>query len=108
MTTQPLVAAVTGASGYLGSRICQTLESKGWRVIRLTGSAAQIPGQVIPYKLAAPVTTQISESLRSADVLVHVAYDFSPTNSDDIWQVNVEGTRRLLEATKEAGTGRII
>jgi nucleoside-diphosphate-sugar epimerase len=108
MTNESRVAAVTGANGYLGSRICRTLESKGWRVIRLTGSQAQIPGQVVPYELAEPITSQLSEALQAADVLIHTAYNLSLTRSDDIWNVNVEGTRRLLEAAKKVGTGRVI
>ena len=108
MTTQTPVAAVTGASGYLGSQICRTLESRGWQVIRLTGSQVQSDGQVVSYKLAAPITAQVSAALQSANVLIHAAYDLSLTTSADIWQVNVAGTRRLLEAAKEAATGRII
>ena len=108
MTTPSRVAAVTGGSGYLGSRICQTLESRGWQVIRLTGSAAQAPGQVVKYELTAPVTAQVSEALRSADVLIHAAYSFTQKTADEIWRVNVAGTRRLLEAAKEATTGRVI
>jgi nucleoside-diphosphate-sugar epimerase len=108
MTTQSPVAAVTGASGYLGSQICQTLESRGWQVIRLTGSPAKSHGQVVSYDLAAPITAQVSEALQSADALIHAAYDLSLTSSVDIWRVNVEGTRRLLKAAEEAGTGRII
>jgi nucleoside-diphosphate-sugar epimerase len=108
MTTPTRVAAVTGASGYLGSQICQTLESRGWQVIRLTGSPARSQGQAVAYNLAAPVTPEVSEALRSADVLIHAAYDLTLTSSADIWRVNVEGTRRLLKAATEAGTGRII
>lgn len=108
MTNESRVAVVTGANGYLGSRICRTLESKGWQVVRLTGSQPEVPGRVIRYELAAPITTEVSEALRSADVLIHAAYNLSITAADDIWRVNVEGTRRLLEAAKEAATGRII
>jgi nucleoside-diphosphate-sugar epimerase len=108
MTTQSRVAAVTGAGGYLGSQICQTLESRGWQVIRLTGSAARSHGQVVSYNLAAPITPQVSEALASADVLIHAAYDLTLTSPADIRRVNVEGTRRLLKAAREAGPGRII
>jgi nucleoside-diphosphate-sugar epimerase len=108
MSTKSPVAAVTGASGYLGSQICQTLESRGWRVVRLTGSQPQINGQIVPYELAEPVTPRVSEALRSADALIHTAYNLSLTSSADIWRVNVEGTRRLLEAAKEAETDRVI
>jgi nucleoside-diphosphate-sugar epimerase len=108
MTTQSRVAAVTGAGGYLGSQICQTLESRGWQVIRLTGSGARSHGQVVSYNLAAPITPQVSEALASADALIHAAYDLTLTSPADIRRVNVEGTRRLLKAAQEAGTGRII
>ena len=108
MTSHSRVAAVTGASGYLGSRICQALESRGWRVIRLTGSQAPVPGQVVHYELAEPVTAQTGEALRSADALIHTAYNLSLTGADDIWQVNVEGTRRLLEAARKAGTAKVV
>jgi nucleoside-diphosphate-sugar epimerase len=108
MRTQVPVAAVTGASGYLGSQICTTLESDGWRVIRLTRSPDRGHGQVSLYDLAMPITAQAAEALRSADALIHAAYDLSLTRPVDIWRVNVEGTCRLLEAAKDAAVNRII
>ena len=108
MPMQVPVAAVTGASGYLGSQICDTLESRGWQVVRLARSPGMSHGQVLPYDLATPVTVQVREALRSANALIHAAYDLSLTSPADIWRVNVEGTRRLLEAAKEAAVGRII
>jgi nucleoside-diphosphate-sugar epimerase len=108
MLRQVPVAAVTGASGYLGSQICDTLESRGWQVVRLARSPGRSHGQVLPYDLATPVTAQVREALRSANALIHAAYDLSLTSPADIWRVNVEGTRRLLEAAKEAAVDRII
>lgn len=108
MTEQSRVAVVTGASGYLGSLICLALESRGWRVIRFTGSQAEAPGQVVRYELADPVTAAAREALQAADVLIHAAYNLTLTSAADIWRVNVEGTRRLLAAAREAGTGRLI
>ena len=108
MTTKGPVAVVTGASGYLGSRICHTLEARGWRVVRFTGSQPPIPGEIVQYELAAPITEEMSEALRSADVLIHAAYNLSLTSVGDIWRVNVDGTRRLLDAAKEADVARVI
>jgi nucleoside-diphosphate-sugar epimerase len=108
MTIQQPVVAVTGASGYLGSQICQHLESGGWQVIRLGRSPDRRHGQAFSYDLATPITARVSEALRSADVLVHAAYDLSVTSSADIWRVNVAGTRRLLEAASEAAVRRVI
>ena len=108
MHGQVPVAAVTGASGYLGSQICETLESSGWQVVRLARSPGKGHDQALPYDLATPVTARVREALRSADALIHAAYDLSLTGPADIWRVNVEGTHRLLEAAKEAAVGRII
>ena len=102
------IVAVTGASGYLGSKICETLESRGWQVIKLVRSPGRSHGRALSYDLAAPVTARVREALRSADALIHAAYDLSLTSSADIWRVNVDGTRRLLEAAKETGVARII
>ncbi len=108
MPGQIPVVAVTGASGYLGSQICQTLESRGWQVIRLARSPEQSQDQGFTYNLAVPVTAQVREALLSANTLIHAAYDLSLTRSADIWRVNVEGTRRLLEAARESAVDRII
>lgn len=108
MSTNVPVVAVTGAHGYLGAQICETLEHEGWQVIRLARSPRQDHGQVLFYDLATPVTSQVREALQSVDVLIHAAYDLALTSPADIWRVNVEGTRRLLEAAKEEGVGRVI
>lgn len=108
MLRQAPVVAVTGATGYLGSQICETLEAGGWQVIRLVRSPGQSHGQALSYDLATPITAEVREALRSANALVHAAYDLSLTSPADIWRVNVAGTRRLLAAAKEAAVGRII
>jgi nucleoside-diphosphate-sugar epimerase len=108
MLMQAPVVAVTGCSGYLGSQICNTLESRGWQVIRLTRSPGQCHGQVYSYDLATPITAQVREALLSAKALIHAAYDLSLTSPADIWRVNVEGTRRLLKAAREAAVDGII
>ena len=77
-------------------------------MVRLARSPGRSHGQVLPYDLAMPVTARVREALRSANALIHAAYDLSLTSPADIWRVNVEGTRRLLEAAKEAAVGRII
>lgn len=108
MHTQAPVAAVTGASGYLGSRICENLESRGWQTIRLSRSPDPGQHRICTYDLAMPITPQVSEALRSANALIHAAYDLSLTSPADIWRINVEGTRRLLKSAEEATVGRIV
>jgi nucleoside-diphosphate-sugar epimerase len=101
------VAAVTGASGYLGSRISAVLEAEDWRVARLVRSPG-VDAWACIYDLGAPISPDVRRLLESTDVVVHAAYDLSLTSASDIWRVNVEGTRRLLDAASEARVRRVI
>lgn len=102
------VAAVTGASGYLGSRICATLESRGWQVVRLVRSPNQGDGRECAYDLSAPIGSEVVDLLNSTDALIHAAYDLALTRPVDIWRVNVEGAGRLLQVASDAGVQRIL
>ncbi|MBS3148459.1 NAD-dependent epimerase/dehydratase family protein [Candidatus Woesearchaeota archaeon] len=87
--------AVTGASGYVGSVICQCLRAKKHTVIELGRNFKQkfvLGEEVYP------------STLKEADVLVHCAWDFSLKNKEDIWRVNVEGSQKLLTAAKNIKT----
>lgn len=108
MVSHMPVAAVTGAHGYLGSRVCNTLESQGWQVIKLVRSPIQDSGSETEYDLAKPISDRVRQALRSATVLIHTAYDLSLTSAVDIWRVNVDGTHRLLAEATEAAVSRII
>lgn len=105
MTHPPSLAAVSGASGYLGSKICATLEAKGWRVLRLVRSPDPTDSLSRQFDLGDPVK---ANTLSSVDLLVHAAYDLSVTRPAGIWRINVEGTRRLLTAAHEAEVRRVI
>jgi nucleoside-diphosphate-sugar epimerase len=105
MTPPVSVAAVSGASGYLGSRICTTLESEGIQVVRLVRNPDPTNRMERRFELGGPID---ADTLSSVETLVHAAYDLSVTRRTDIWRINVEGTRRLLEAAHEAGVRRII
>jgi nucleoside-diphosphate-sugar epimerase len=102
------VVALTGASGYLGSCIGRTLEGLDWKVTALVRDPKAVPFRAAAYDLAQPITSPVHDALCSADVLVHAAYDLGLTRADDIWRVNVEGTRRLLDAATTAGIRRVL
>jgi nucleoside-diphosphate-sugar epimerase len=105
MTREGRIVAVTGAYGYLGSRICSTLESRGWQVRRLVRSPDPADPTARTYRMPGlPDPT----SLASVQVLVHAAYDLTLTRQADIWRINVDGTRRLLAEAAAAGVGRLI
>jgi nucleoside-diphosphate-sugar epimerase len=108
MTGDKGIAVVTGASGYVGSRICSTLSARGWSVVRLVRSPTPASGASLRFDIAAPIDEDVRKVLQSADVLVHAAYDFSVTSRADIWRINVEGTRTLLQEARRANVRRIL
>jgi nucleoside-diphosphate-sugar epimerase len=95
---------VTGASGYLGSRIADRLVLDGWDVRRLVRS----PDARRPEERSFDLRDDAHPSVVDADLLVHAAYDFTVHRRADIWRVNVDGTRRVLRAARDTGIGRII
>ena len=108
MTNDRGIAVVTGASGYLGSRICATLSARGWSVVRLARAPTPGADPSLHYDISAPIDEEVRKVLQSAAVLVHAAYDFSARSRADIWRINVEGTRSLLQEAGRARVGRIL
>ncbi len=98
------VCVLTGANGYVGSRLRLHLENDDWRVIAWTRQPAPGSGAVA-FHLGQEVDPNL---LQGAQALVHCAYDFGPRNWADIAAVNVAGSQKLLEAARQAGVGAVV
>lgn len=97
--------AITGANGYVGSRVVRYFERRGWEILELGRRPSSANARFVPYTLAAELGPDI---LRGVDALVHCAYDFRPARREEIFTVNVDGSRRLFAAAASAGVGRIV
>ena len=96
--------AITGSNGYVGSCLKNYFAARGWEILELTRQPR--PGtRGIRFQLGAEISPQ---SLAGVDVLVHCAYDFQPLHRDEIHAVNVHGARKLFQAARTAGVGKII
>ena len=67
--------AVTGSSGYFGSRLCRYLEANGWRVFRLTSHSTGVFCDEIPFTLLHSTEPDVF-ARHQIHSLVHCAYDF--------------------------------
>ncbi|HEX4145207.1 MAG TPA: NAD-dependent epimerase/dehydratase family protein [Pirellulales bacterium] len=99
--------AVTGATGYLGSRLCESLAARGWNVFRLTRRPAGDDAHQVPFSLnaGAPADFFGRHRIRS---LVHCSWDFRFHRWSDIEAQNVQGSIRLLRQAHEQGVSRIV
>ena len=110
-----LTAFVTGASGFVGSHLVRELHRQGWEIhalARPTASLADIEG--IPVKVH-PGDVTDAESIRQAmpgdiDGVFHVAAstNFWARNNAAQNQVNIDGTRHMIQAAAAAGAKRFI
>jgi nucleoside-diphosphate-sugar epimerase len=90
--------AVTGASGFVGSRIVRELKTDG--TVRELGRNSEYR-----FALSEPID---QKTLAGADVLVHCAWDFTPKSWGEYQRVNVDGSLALFDAAREAGVARIV
>jgi len=98
------LCAITGSSGYVGGCLKNYFAARGRDILELTrrpGAGAR----AAPFQLGAEISPQ---TLAGAGALVHCAYDFRPLRREEIRAVNVEGTRKLFQAARAAGVGRIV
>jgi len=98
---------ITGASGLVGGRIAEHGDSRGDSVF--SGYMTHHPPFGYPLKLDVTSPQSISEAFRRArpDVVFHTAaitgVERCELERDLAIQVNVEGTRNVAEAAKNAG-----
>jgi nucleoside-diphosphate-sugar epimerase len=101
----PPCVGITGASGYLGTRLGEHFDRAGWRVIRLVRTPGAGVASDRYYDLTEPVDPAVFDSI---DVLVHAAYDLTARRAEEVWRNNVDGSRRLIDAARRSGVERII
>jgi UDP-glucose 4-epimerase len=106
---------VTGAAGYLARSFLRriTAEPAPWagEVIGLDLAVPRRPVDRVEYiqvDMLSPRWTELIEQ-RLPDVLVHLAFVVNPMRDEgQMHRINVEGTRRTLEAAAAAGTAQVL
>jgi dihydroflavonol-4-reductase len=104
-------ALVTGASGFLGWHVARVLRERGFPVRALVRAGSRVDQLDVE-----PVTGDLrdADSLRRAvagcGLVFHVAADYRLWAKDpaELYQSNVDGTRNLLEAARQAGVERVV
>jgi dihydroflavonol-4-reductase len=106
--------AVTGGSGVVGLPLVRQLVEAGHEVRALARS--DLAASRLAGRGASPVIGDVldSESLtrlvEGAGWVFHVAglNQICPVDPGAMWRVNVEGTRKVMDACRRAGVGRLV
>ena len=99
---------ITGASGLYGSKLAQMALAKNIEVYSSAIQGLSVYGSFV--KLDISGKEQVEEAFKTIkpDVVVHAAtltdVDKCELNKELAWKVNVEGTRNIVEAAKNAGS----
>jgi len=104
MAIESKSCVLTGANGFVGSRLKDRLEREGWRVIPWTRQPQPGTGAVA-FRLGQEVDSNL---LKGAQALVHCAYDFRPRRWEDIAAINVTGSQQLFKAARDAGVRSVV
>ena len=105
---------ITGATGFVGSAVARAALRDGWQV-RITRRPASdmraLAGlDVEPVAVDLSSTAALTEAMSDCEAVFHVAADYRlwAPNSDELYENNVEGTRRICEAALAAGVTRVV
>lgn len=103
--------AVTGAAGLIGRQLVPALAGDP-AVSRVVGLDVREPIRRVPgveFHLADVLHRELKPLLVGVDVLVHLASVVDPIPDDQLMaRVNVEGTRRVLDAAAAVGVRKVV
>ncbi len=104
---------LTGATGFVGAHVAQIAEAEGAKLRLLTrasSNTSRLPksADLVVGDLRAP--EQFADALTDCEALIHVAADYRLWAPDaaEMYQTNVEGTRKLLLLARQAGVRRVV
>src|ERR1700683_1123313 len=92
---------VTGASGFIGGVLCAQLLARGHEVtalVRRPGSEPRGTSALVGDLGEAEGLERVLEG-EQLDCVIHLAAEIASQRSEEkLWEVNVRGTERLLQA----------
>jgi nucleoside-diphosphate-sugar epimerase len=109
-------ALITGSNGFVGRVLCETLAHRGWRVTAVSRRSGYRSGNPLVRDTCLSLNSDRDEWRRvmgSVGCVVHLAARVhqlgkSARNADDLYKVNVDGSRFVAEQAALAGVKRFV
>ncbi|UCD64779.1 MAG: SDR family NAD(P)-dependent oxidoreductase [Candidatus Zixiibacteriota bacterium] len=93
---------ITGANGFVGSRLCRTFLDNGFNVIagvRKNADLRQLRGLEVPFRYGdICIAESLGEMVAGVDYIVHNAGLVKAKSEEHFFEVNEQGTGNLFEA----------
>lgn len=105
---------VTGGTGFTGSRLCERLIREGYSVRALVRdinrSSELLRWGVEPVVGELRDPSSLERAMRGIETVYHIAAIFREENVSrkEMWEVNVQGTRNMLDAAVKLGVQRFV
>ncbi len=105
---------VTGATGFIGSRVVRRLLEKGYEVKVLVRKSSRLDNiKDLPLEIAYGDITDyktLEDAIKDCSVLFHIAADYRLWVPDPkrLYKTNVEGTVNVMKAAIKRGVERVV
>ncbi|WP_317230270.1 NAD(P)-dependent oxidoreductase [Clavibacter sp. MX14-G9D] len=106
--TAGLRIVITGAAGLAGRGVRPVLRAAGHRLVLLDLVAADPVGTETALLASVTDLDAVREAVRGADVVVHLGGISRERPWREVLEANVDGTRCVLEAARDAGVRRVL
>jgi len=115
MEAFPVRVLVTGALGFIGTKLCSRLRAFGHDVIELDIVpllSGCYKGGIVADIRDASVMSKVAEIVNQADACVHLAAIAAPRKAEVepqlAWETNVRGTHNVLELCRRVGVKKVV
>ena len=106
------INVITGGKGHVGFALVKELADRGEKIRLLLRSDSPVFDKIDCEKFMGDVCDlqSLERTFEGADTVYHVAgvVDISGKKDKQVWEVNVEGTKKVVEACKKTGVKTLV